>query len=75
MDKVQKHNSFNTNAPSSESYRNYNSFVFTYAAEQWFKSRIIPSLQDCLLVINVYRHDKAVLVRSTDFSLYCTFTF
>jgi hypothetical protein len=23
MDKVQKHNSFNTNAPSSESYRNY----------------------------------------------------
>jgi hypothetical protein len=23
MDKVQKHNSFNTNTPSSESYRNY----------------------------------------------------
>jgi len=25
MDKVQKHNSFNTNTPSSESYRNYSS--------------------------------------------------
>jgi hypothetical protein len=24
MDKVQKYNSFNTNTPSSESYRNYN---------------------------------------------------
>jgi hypothetical protein len=23
MDKVQKHNSFNTNTPSSESYKNY----------------------------------------------------
>jgi hypothetical protein len=23
MDEVQKHNSFNTNTPSSESYRNY----------------------------------------------------
>jgi len=23
MDKVQKHNAFNTNTPSSESYRNY----------------------------------------------------
>jgi len=23
MDKVQKHNSFNTNTPSSESYRNW----------------------------------------------------
>jgi len=23
MDKVQKHNSFNTNTPSSESYRNF----------------------------------------------------
>jgi len=27
MDKVQKHNSFNTNAPSSESYRNYTSIL------------------------------------------------
>jgi len=26
MDKVQKHNSFNTNTPSSESYRNYQRF-------------------------------------------------
>jgi hypothetical protein len=29
MDKVQKHNLFNTNTPSLESYRNYfNAFVF-----------------------------------------------
>jgi hypothetical protein len=27
MDKVQKHNSFNTNTPSSESYRNYQKLV------------------------------------------------
>jgi len=27
MDKVQKHNSFNTNTPSSESYRNYTPFL------------------------------------------------
>jgi len=26
MDKVQKYNSFNTNTPSSESYRNYGFF-------------------------------------------------
>jgi hypothetical protein len=26
MDKVQKYNSFNTNTPSSESYRNYNCY-------------------------------------------------
>jgi hypothetical protein len=28
MDKVQKHNSFNTNTPSSESYRNHRLRVF-----------------------------------------------
>jgi hypothetical protein len=28
MDKVQKHNSFNTNTPSSESYRNVNFACF-----------------------------------------------
>jgi len=28
MDKVQKHNSFNTNTPSSESYKNYISRCF-----------------------------------------------
>jgi len=28
MDKVQKYNSFNTNTPSSESYRNYKLKVF-----------------------------------------------
>jgi len=28
MDKVQKHNSFNTNTPSSESYRNYKYSLF-----------------------------------------------
>jgi len=27
MDKVQKYNSFNTNTPSSESYRNYSLFM------------------------------------------------
>jgi hypothetical protein len=28
MDKVQKHNSFNTNTPSSESYKNYIEMVY-----------------------------------------------
>jgi hypothetical protein len=28
MDKIQKHNSFNTNTPSSESYKNYSQRVF-----------------------------------------------
>jgi len=28
MDKVQKHNSFNTNTPSSESYRNYSILLY-----------------------------------------------
>jgi len=28
MDKVQKYNSFNTNTPSSESYRNHTCIVF-----------------------------------------------
>jgi hypothetical protein len=31
MDKVQKYNSFNTNTPSSESYRNYQSTVQFWA--------------------------------------------
>jgi hypothetical protein len=29
MDKVQKHNSFNTNTPSSESYKNYYFYIYT----------------------------------------------
>jgi hypothetical protein len=28
MDKVQKYNSFNTNTPSSESYKNYESYYY-----------------------------------------------
>jgi hypothetical protein len=36
MDKVQKYNSFNTNTPSSESYRNYLiRFITTYACPAW----------------------------------------
>jgi hypothetical protein len=31
MDKVQKHNSSNTNTPSSESYRNHKKRVFDHA--------------------------------------------
>jgi len=30
MDKVQKYNSFNTNTPSSESYRNYLASIMTF---------------------------------------------
>jgi hypothetical protein len=30
MDKVQKYNSFDTNTPSSESYRNYSGAVFRW---------------------------------------------
>jgi len=30
MDKVQKYNSFNTNTPSSESYRNYLGYFMLY---------------------------------------------
>jgi len=30
MDKVQKYNSFNTNTPSSESYRNYLKYIIIF---------------------------------------------
>jgi hypothetical protein len=33
MDKVQKHNLFNTNTPSSESYKNY--ILSQYLLEEW----------------------------------------
>jgi hypothetical protein len=33
MNKVQKHNSFNTNTPSSESYRNYLSKEVKFSVE------------------------------------------
>jgi len=39
MDKVQKHNSFNTNTPSSESYRNYLSTPeCTLRCAVWYES-------------------------------------
>jgi hypothetical protein len=41
MDKVQKHNSFNTNTPSSESYRNYlYSCIVKYKKAQRFRVRM-----------------------------------
>jgi hypothetical protein len=40
MDKVQKHNSFNTNTPSSESYRNYHRLII------WV-NKVTSSSLDC----------------------------
>jgi len=39
MDKVQKYNSFNTNTPSSESYRNY--------FEYWFILKRLQEAEHC----------------------------
>jgi len=36
MDKVQKHNSFNTNTPSSESYRNHVLSGISYECQTWY---------------------------------------
>jgi len=40
MDKVQKYNSFNTNTPSSESYRNYLS-IDAYGIFSYIQSKIL----------------------------------
>jgi len=42
MDKVQKHNSFNTNTPSSESYRNYWLLMFVM---RWRNTHILSMTQ------------------------------
>jgi len=34
MDKIQKHNSFNTNTPSSESYRNWTIIIMVAVSRQ-----------------------------------------
>jgi hypothetical protein len=53
MDKVQKHNSFNTNTPWSESYRNYQSSSKSLNFQRHLNSTpfAIPSLRgkDCIL--------------------------
>jgi hypothetical protein len=48
MDKVRKHNSFNINTPSSESYRNYSNEGFVAIRETGFCSRMV--LEDDLSI-------------------------
>jgi len=49
MDKVQKYNSFNTNTPSSESYRNY----FRPLSLPMFYSRVILPYIQCYIISDV----------------------
>jgi hypothetical protein len=61
MDKVQKHNSFNTNTPSSESYKNYLEVLF---GDRPLKIMQIFFIKDSSFLgeLNVtYRHAKYFL--------------
>jgi hypothetical protein len=49
MDKVQKYNSFNTNTPSSESYRSYLPFHLYLLPIIMYAADILPSYIDSAL--------------------------
>jgi hypothetical protein len=52
MDKVQKHNSFNTNTPSSESYKNYLMTGQLHAPNEMPTTRGVPITKYTLIEIN-----------------------
>jgi hypothetical protein len=51
MDKVQKYNSFNTNTPSSESYRNYLYKVMVTSIQAVTKAGMTTSIKELLQTV------------------------